>query len=41
MVKDCIKFGFGFFVGYELARSINEVLKEAIPVVIKRIKEGC
>lgn len=37
---DSIKFGFGFYIGYELAKSINDNLKEMYPVIKARIEKG-
>lgn len=39
-LMDCIKFGFGFYVGYETAKEISKVVKEVYPILKKRIKEG-
>lgn len=39
-MKEYVKFGFGFFIGYELARSINEWGSNAIKVLVERIKKG-
>lgn len=35
-----IKFGFGFYFGYELAKALNEVAGEVYKVAKKRIKTG-
>lgn len=37
---ECIKFGIGFFIGYEFAKVANEVAKEAYVIARKRIKDG-
>lgn len=39
-LTECIKFGFGFFIGYELARNLNDVSADAIKVLVERIKKG-
>lgn len=40
-MKEYIKFGMGFFVGYELAKAINEIAGEVYTIVKDRIKKGC
>lgn len=37
---DYVKFGFGFYIGYETAKEISKVVKEMYPVVKDRIKKG-
>lgn len=37
---DCIKIGFGFFIGYETAKTLNEILGEVYPAFKKRIQKG-
>ena len=39
-MKEYFKFGFGFFLGYEVAKKLNETLGVIYPIVKKRIKEG-
>ena len=39
-MKEYIKFGFGFFIGYELAKTANEIGGEVCKILKKRIKEG-
>lgn len=39
-MKEYVKFGFGFFIGYEVAKTLNETLGEIWPIIKKRIKEG-
>lgn len=40
MIKEAIKLGFGFFIGYEVAKKLTEALGVVYPIVKKRIKEG-
>lgn len=35
-----VKLGFGLFIGYELAKSANEIAGEVYTILKKRIKEG-
>lgn len=37
---DCIKVGAGFFIGYEIAKNLNEVAGEVYKVVKERITKG-
>lgn len=37
---DYIKFGFGFYIGYETAKKVKDVVKETYPVVIEKFKKG-
>ncbi len=37
---DCIKLGFGFFIGYEVAKKLNEVAGEIYTVAKERITKG-
>ena len=44
---DCIKLGFGFFIGYEVAKNLNEIAKnlneiagEVYKVAKERITKG-
>lgn len=37
---DCIKLGFGFFIGYEVAKNCNEIAGELYKVFKNRIKNG-
>lgn len=37
---DCIKLGFGFFIGYEVAKATNDVAGEVYTIMKKRIKNG-
>ena len=37
---DSIKFGFGFFIGYEAAKKAKCVIKEIYPVLKERFKKG-
>ena len=40
MMKEYIKLGFGFFIGYELAKTLNEIGGEVITLFKKRVKTG-
>ena len=33
---DCIKLGFGFFIGYEVAKNLNEIAGEVYKVAKER-----
>lgn len=35
-----VKFGFGFYVGYEVGKKLTEVVKEVYPVIKERFKKG-
>lgn len=35
-----IKFGFGIFIGYEVAKNLNEIAGEVYILLKKRIKKG-
>lgn len=37
---DCIKLGVGFFIGYEVAKNLNEIAGETYKIVKERIKKG-
>ncbi len=37
---DCIKIGFGFFIGYEVAKNLNEIAGETYQILKKRVKQG-
>lgn len=37
---DYIKLGFGFFIGYEVAKNLNEIAGEIYKVAKERIKKG-
>lgn len=37
---DCIKLGFGFFIGYEVTKNLNEIAGEVYKVAKERIKKG-
>lgn len=37
---DCIKLGFGFFIGYEAAKALNEIAGETYTILKERIKKG-
>ena len=37
---DCIKLGFGFFIGYEVAKNLNEIVGEVYKVAKERITKG-
>ena len=39
-MKEYIKFGFGFFFGYELAKTLNEIAGETYLLIKKRIEKG-
>ena len=39
-LKDCIKFGFGFYFGYEIAKALNEIAGETAILLKKRIEKG-
>ena len=39
-LTDYIKFGFGFYIGYEAAKKFTNVVKETYPVVKERFKKG-
>ena len=37
---DYVKFGFGFYVGYESAKKVVSIGKELYPLLKDRIKKG-
>lgn len=37
---DCIKIGFGFFIGYEVAKNLNDISGQVYKMFKKRIKDG-
>ena len=37
---DCLKIGFGFYFGYEIAHKVNDILGVVYPVIRDRIKNG-
>lgn len=37
---DYVKFGFGFYIGYETAKELSEKVKEIYPIVKDRFKKG-
>ena len=37
---DCIKLGCGFFIGYEVAKNLNEIAGEVYKVAKERITKG-
>ena len=39
-LRDYIKLGFGFYIGYELARNMDDLAAEVYKIVKKRIKDG-
>lgn len=39
-LKDYIKAGFGFYIGYEIAKSLDDVGGEIFKLIKKRIKDG-
>lgn len=39
-MKEYFKFGFGFFIGYEVAKKLNEIAGEAWLMAKKRIEKG-
>ena len=39
-MKEFIKFGFGFYIGYEMAKVTKEIVTEAIDILKKRVKDG-
>ena len=39
-VRDFIKLGFGFYLGYELAKTINDIGGEYCKLLLERIKKG-
>lgn len=39
-MKEYFKFGFGFFIGYEVAKKLNQIAGETWIIVKKRIEKG-
>ncbi len=39
-LKDYIKLGFGFFIGYEVAKKLNEIAGEIYVIAKERITKG-
>lgn len=39
-MKEYIKLGIGFYIGYELATVVNNILGEVVPIIKNRIKNG-
>lgn len=39
-IFDSIKFGFGFYIGYEAAKKAKGIVKELYPVIKDRFKKG-
>lgn len=39
-MKDYIKFGIGFYIGYEVAKTLNSIAGEVYTIAKKRIKNG-
>ena len=39
-MKEYIKLGFGFFIGYEVAKTLNEAAGEVYTIIKNRIKNG-
>lgn len=39
-MMDYVKFGFGFFIGYETAKTLNEIVGEIYPVIKAKFKKG-
>lgn len=37
---DYVKLGFGFYVGYELAKAARDVAGDVVDVIKKRIRNG-
>lgn len=35
-----VKLGFGFYIGYEIAKALNETSGEAYSLLKKRIEKG-
>lgn len=39
-LSDGIKIGAGFFIGYEVAKNLNEIAGEVYKILKERIKKG-
>ena len=39
-IIDCIKIGFGFYIGYEIAKSLDKPFRESCKLFRDRIKNG-
>lgn len=39
-IFSAVKLGFGFYIGYEVAKCLNGVLGEVYPLIKERIKKG-
>lgn len=39
-IKDGIKFGFGFYIGYEIARNLDSLAAEVYKMIKNRIEKG-
>ncbi len=39
-MKEYIKFGFGFYFGYEIAKTLNEIAGETYKLLKNRVKNG-
>ena len=39
-IKDGIKLGFGFYIGYEIARNLDNLAAEVYKLIKKRIERG-
>ena len=39
-MREYIKFGFGFFIGYEIAKTLNEIAGESIKLFKQRLERG-
>lgn len=37
---DCIKLGFGFFIGYKVADTLNEIAGETYKMFKERVEKG-
>lgn len=40
-MKEYLKFGFGFYFGYEIAKQLNKTAGEIYTIFKERIEKGC
>lgn len=40
MLKEYVKLGFGFYIGYETAKALDDILGEIFLNVKKRLEKG-
>lgn len=39
-ITDCIKLGFGFYIGYELAKNLDDIFGTVYKMLKERVNNG-